>query len=341
MFSISYLLISLLAVGLIIGIASLMILDTLVLSRIIHLNADVNTVGASGKLSGRVRMEGRDELAGIAGSINRMLEAQEHAQSERKLIEEIRSENERLNYALKNKAEFLATMSHELRTPLNAIIGFSEILKQKGQGQLKEKYQRYAENVYESGKQLQNLVNNVLEISQAEAGKIELNIEKICVPDILEEILLPVREKTAKDTIIFKKELDPSLGYVDADKLRFKHILLNLLNNALKFSKPEGGTVTITTKKQGDMALFSISDTGTGIKEEDMDRMFREFGNLYSSVPEGRKGTGIGLEIAKKLVELHGGELTMQSRYGEGTTLTFSLPDRGKEPGKEPNEETI
>ncbi len=333
-FSISYLLISLMAVGLIIGAISMKILDTLVLSRIIRLNADLNRIGASGKLSGRVTIEGRDELEGLADSINRMLEAQERAQSERKLIEEIRGENEHLMYAIEKKADFLATMSHELRTPLNAIIGFSDILKQKGQKELNEKYQRYAQNVNKSGEQLLNLVNDVLVISKAEAGKIELKIEKICVPDILEEILLPVRDKSARENIILKKELDPSLEYIDADKKRFKQIVLNLLSNALKFSKPGGGTVTITTKKQGELALFSISDTGIGIKEKDVDRLFKEFEHIDSSIPEKTRGTGLGLAITKKLVELHGGEITVQSRYDEGSTFTFSLPIVGEKQGK-------
>lgn len=337
-FSISYLLISFLAVGLIISTISIMILDTLVLSRIMRLNADVNCIGASGKLSGRVTIEGRDELAGLACSINRMLEAQERAQAERKLIEEIRGQNEHLMYVINKKADFLATMSHELRTPLNSIIGFSELLKQKGQKELDEKYQRYAQNVNKSGKQLLNLVNDVLIISQAEAGKIELKIEKICVPDILEEILLLVRDKSAKKNIILKKELDPSLEYVDADKQRFKQIVLNLLSNALKFSKPGRGTVTIMTKKQGELALFSISDTGIGIKEKDVDRLFKEFEQIDSSIPKESKGAGLGLAITKKLVELHGGDLTVKSRYGEGSTFTFSLPIVGEKQGKDQNE---
>lgn len=246
--------------------------------------------------------------------------------TERKRAEEIRLEKERIEYASKAKSEFLSNMSHELRTPLNSIIGFSELLNQKVPGELNEKQEHYVDNILTSGNFLLNLINDILDLSKVEAGKIELIIEKISVPEAINESIILIKEKAAKHNIIIKKEFDPELDFIEADKQRFKQILFNLLSNAVKFSKPYGGVVTIATKKSGDSAEISVSDTGIGIKPENMGKLFQKFEQLESEISNKYGGTGLGLAISKQLVEMHGGRIWAESKYGEGSTFTFKLP---------------
>lgn len=241
-----------------------------------------------------------------------------------KRADEIRIENQKLASASRAKSEFLANMSHELRTPLNAIIGFSELIKMNAA--LDEKSKHQLDNVLTSGKFLLNIINDILDISKVESGKMELAIEKINVPSFIDETLVIIKEKASKQKILLKNELDPSLLYMEADNKRLKQIMYNLLSNAIKFSKPEGGTITITVKKEADMAKFSVSDTGIGIKDEDIGKLFSAFEQLDSGITKRYGGTGLGLAIAKKLVELHGGTIRAESRYGEGSTFTFTVP---------------
>ncbi len=246
--------------------------------------------------------------------------------TESKNAENIQKENEQLALASRTKSEFLANMSHELRTPLNSIIGFSELLKQNTNGELNGKHNHYVDNILTSGKFLLNLINDILDLSKVEAGKIELVIENIYFPQILDDTLNLIKEKAMHHNVLFKKELDPALQSIEADPQRVKQVFFNLLNNAVKFSKPEGGTITIATKKDGNMARISVSDTGIGIKEEDMNKLFRAFEQLDSGITKKYGGSGLGLAISKKLVELHGGNIWVESRYGEGSTFYFTIP---------------
>ena len=246
--------------------------------------------------------------------------------TERKKADELSLEKERLEFADRAKSEFLASMSHELRTPLNSIIGFSELLKQKTAGDLNGKQEHYLDNVLTSGTFLINLINDILDLSKVEAGKIDLVIEKMSVPATISETLTLIKEKAAKHDVLLKTELDPALSFIEADKQRFKQVLFNLLTNAVKFSKEEGGIVTITTKKEGDMAKISVSDTGIGIKNEDIGKLFTEFEQVNVEISKKYGGTGLGLAISKKLVELHGGKIWVESEYGEGSKFTFTVP---------------
>lgn len=250
--------------------------------------------------------------------------------SERKKAEELRIEKERLEYASKSKSEFLTTMSHELRTPLNSILGFSELLKQKMAGELSEKQEHYVENILASGKHLLNLINDILDLSRIEAGKIELTVEKISLPSTIEETVILIKERAAKHNIILKKEIDNKLGFIEADKQRFKQVLFNLLDNAIKFSNEEGGVVTIAVRKVDNKAEISVSDTGIGIKKEDIGKLFKKFQQLESGIARKHGGSGLGLSISKQLVELHGGSISAESKYGEGSKFTFTLPLKTK-----------
>jgi len=246
--------------------------------------------------------------------------------TERKKAEETRHENMRLEAADKAKSEFLANMSHELRTPLNSSIGFSELLKEGIAGELNENQKHYVDNILTSNQFLLTLINDILDLSKIDAGKIELVIEKMYVPAAIKETLNLIKEKAMRHNVLLKTDFDPELGYIGADRQRIKQILFNLLSNAVKFSKGDGGTVTITAKKEGDMALISISDTGIGIKEENIGKLFHKFEQLESGISAKYGGTGLGLAITKQLVEMHGGRIWAESRYGEGSTFTFLLP---------------
>lgn len=251
----------------------------------------------------------------------------------RKKAEEIRIENERLLISNRSKSEFIANMSHELRTPLNSIIGFSELLNKKIGGELSKKQERYVENVLNSSKFLLNLINDILDLSKVEAGKIELIIERVSVPVVISETLTLLKERAAQNKVTLVKELDPELDFIEADKQRVKQILFNLINNAIKFSKTEGGTVKVISKNGMGTAVISVSDTGIGIREEDLGKLFKEFEQINPEITRKYGGTGLGLAISKKLTELHGGTITVESKYGEGTTFTFKLPIEARELG--------
>ena len=251
----------------------------------------------------------------------------------RKKAEDICIENERLLISNRSKSEFIANMSHELRTPLNSIIGFSELMKKKIGGELTNKQERYVENVLTSSKFLLNLINDILDLSKVEAGKIELIIERVSIPVVISETLTLLKERASQNKVELVKELDPELDFIEADKQRMKQILFNLINNAIKFSKTDGGTVKVISKKAGGTAVISVCDTGIGIREEDMEKLFREFEQINPEITRKYGGTGLGLAISKKLTELHGGTILVESRYGEGTTFKFTLPIQARELG--------
>jgi len=253
--------------------------------------------------------------------------------TERKKADKLLLENLRLEAADKAKSEFLSAMSHELRTPLNAVIGFSELLKMNTMGTLNEKQENYVDNIRYGGKHLLNIITDILDLSKIEAGKMELTIEKTSLPEAIDETINLMNEDAIKKKVTFIKELDPQIVFIEADKQRLKQIFFNLLSNAVKFSKEEGGTVTIAAKKERDMARISVSDTGIGIIEEDLKKLFREFEQLDSGIGRKYGGTGLGLAISKKLVELHGGKIRVESEFGKWTSFIFLLPMTAHEGG--------
>lgn len=267
------------------------------------------------------RVPNKDEMGKINGSLIVFRDI-----TERKKAEEMRIENESLMYANKIKSEFLAITSHDIRTPMTSIIGFSQLLKQKKTGELNPKQQHYVDNILSSSEFLLELINDILDISKIEAQKMELEIDQISLEESITEIFGIMRENAEKHNITMIKNIEPQLDIIWADERRFKQVLFNLLSNALKFSKEEGGTVTFSAKKEGNMVKFSVSDTGIGIREEELGKLFNKYKQLDYGYIRKNRGTGLGLVISKRLVELHGGEITVKSIYGQGSTFTFTIP---------------
>lgn len=242
-----------------------------------------------------------------------------------RLFHELQEKNAQIEAASRHKSEFLANMSHELRTPLNAILGFSEVLGERYFGELNEKQEEYVKDISGSGAHLLSLINDILDLSKVEAGKMELELSDFELPAALRGVVTLVRERAQKHGIDLGLEIASGLGPIRADERKFKQIMLNLLSNAVKFT-PDGGSISVAAKLSGAMAEVSVTDTGTGIAPEDQPAVFEEFKQVGPQSARKAEGTGLGLPLAKKFVELHGGEIWVRSEPGVGSTFTFTLP---------------
>lgn len=238
---------------------------------------------------------------------------------------EIESKNRELEHANKAKSEFLTNMSHELRTPLNSVIGFSELLERQLFGQLNERQMEYVRDIKESGEHLLALINDILDLSKIEAGAMELDLSDVFLPDLLQGSIRMFREKAMKKNIKLDMRLDERVGTVFADARKIKQVIFNLLSNALKFT-PEGGKVELSVTLENNSVLVRVRDTGIGISEEDREKIFLEFSQVDGSLSRRHEGTGLGLALSKKLVEMHGGKIWVESELGVGSEFIFSLP---------------
>jgi signal transduction histidine kinase len=233
------------------------------------------------------------------------------------------------------KSLFLANMSHELRTPLNAIIGFSELLEDRTFGELNEKQQRYVHNIMQSGRDLLQLINDILDLAKVEAGRIVLEPAEFNLAAALTEINTIVRPLAAQKNITVVVDVDPDLPLITADPPKFKQVMYNLLSNAIKFT-PARGYVTVTARLAREepepgagtsWLEVSVRDTGIGIRAEDLEVIFQEFEQVDSSYSREQPGTGLGLALTRRLVELHGGQIWAESQGdGRGSTFKFALP---------------
>jgi signal transduction histidine kinase len=248
-----------------------------------------------------------------------------------RLFREIEDKGRQLEAANRHKSEFLANMSHELRTPLNAIIGFSEVLGERLFGELNEKQAEYTEDILSSGRHLLSLINEILDLSKVEAGRMELELAKFDLPLAIDNARTFVRERAAKHGIGLDVTVDERLGDFVGDERKIKQVLLNLLSNAVKFT-PEGGRIGISARQADSSVEISVSDTGIGIAPEDQPKIFEEFRQVSSDYAHKVEGTGLGLTLAKKFVELHGGRIWVTSELGKGSTFSFTLPERSSPP---------
>lgn len=256
--------------------------------------------------------------------------------SERKsLEEELIKARKDAEFASMAKSEFITNMSHELRTPLNSVIGFSDLLLSEAFGPLNSRQGKYVTNILKSGKHLLEIVNNLLDISRLETGDEELQYENVSLGPLMDEIRAVLYPLAANKNITLESRRDSLLQSVEADRTKLKQVLYNLLSNAIKFT-PERGKISVNAKKKGNMAEISIKDTGIGIPEESLEKIFQPFVQADSSTSREYGGTGLGLHIVKSFVELHGGEIRVESEYGKGSTFTFTLPM--KTPNKSPSQ---
>ncbi|HEY7316880.1 MAG TPA: GAF domain-containing protein [Candidatus Binatia bacterium] len=248
-----------------------------------------------------------------------------------RLFREIEEKSRQIEAANRHKSEFLANMSHELRTPLNAIIGFSEVLQERLFGELNEKQAEYTSDILTSGQHLLSLINEILDLSKVEAGRMELELATFDLPLAIDNARTFVRERATKHGINLDVTVDERLGDFVGDERKIKQILLNLLSNAVKFT-PEGGRIGIRAKQTDGGVEVSVSDTGIGIAPEDQAKIFEEFRQVGGDYAHKKEGTGLGLTLAKKFVELHGGRIWVESEVGKGSTFSFTLPERPSPP---------
>jgi signal transduction histidine kinase len=242
-----------------------------------------------------------------------------------RLFREIQEKSTQLEIANKHKSEFLANMSHELRTPLNAIIGFSEVLSERMFGEVNEKQAEYLKDIHESGRHLLSLINDILDLSKIEAGRMELELSSFHLPTALSNAMTLVRERAQRHGIQLGLEIDQQLGEVNADERKFKQIMLNLLSNAVKFT-PDGGKVDVSAKRANGALEVAVCDTGIGIAPQDQALVFEEFRQVGRDGTRKAEGTGLGLALTRRFVELHGGAIRLESTPGRGSTFTVRLP---------------
>src|SRR5262249_57628 len=243
-----------------------------------------------------------------------------------RLFREIEIKSRQLEVASQHKSEFLASMSHELRTPLNAIIGFSDVLLERTFGDLSAKQEQYASVILESGRHLLSLINDILDLSKIEAGRMELELADFHLPSAIDDALLLMRERAGRRGLTLERHVDERLGEIRSDQRKGKQVLLNLLSNAGKFT-PEGGRIDIGAALTDGTVEISVTDAGVGIAPEDHEAVFEEFRQV-GKADKKAEGTGLGLALCRKFVELHGGRIWVKSRVGEGSTFTFTLPVR-------------
>ena len=243
------------------------------------------------------------------------------------LAEAARTAKEDADAANRAKSDFLANMSHELRTPLNAIIGFAEVIEGQLLGPLGvNRYREYAKDILESGRHLLEVINDVLDLAKVEAGTLELHETLVNIGDVVLVCERTLRQRAPDGKLRLSTEIDPALSGMVADELKLRQIIINLLSNAVKFT-PAGGDVTISVNllSDGEIAI-AVADTGVGIAPADIPTALEPFRQIDNSMSRSHQGTGLGLPLTRKLVELHGGRLTIESALGVGTTVTAVFP---------------
>jgi signal transduction histidine kinase len=243
-----------------------------------------------------------------------------------RLFLEIEDKSRQLEVASQHKSEFLANMSHELRTPLNAIIGFSEVLTDRMFGELNEKQEEYLKDIYASGTHLLSLINDILDLSKIEAGRMELELSDFDLPTAIDNALTLVRERAGRRNIALHTSIDNRLGELRADERKIRQVVLNLLSNAIKFT-PEGGRIEVGAIPRDGAVEVSVTDTGVGIAPEDQEKVFEEFRQV-GTADKKAEGTGLGLTLCRKFIELHGGRIWVKSQLGKGSIFTFMIPVR-------------
>jgi signal transduction histidine kinase len=290
----------------------------------------------SGALDQRIDISSRDELGALAEEFNQMAarlqasyvgleqQVQERTWELATALGKLDEKTRELEAASDHKSEFLADMSHELRTPLNAISGFSQVLRKQLLGEINEKQAEYLDDILASSRHLLSLIDDVLDLAKVEAGQIELEVMPFSLREALERGVVIVRERATREDVRVSLSSDPGVDTVIGDERRIRQVVFNLLSNAVKFA-PAGSTVDVAAARVDGEVRVSVSDSGPGIAPEDQARIFEEFQQAAAG-REQREGTGLGLALSRRLVELHGGRIWVDSEVGKGSTFVFTLP---------------
>ncbi len=345
--NIHYLIWIIAGVGTVAGVATIFFVEKQVLLRLARLSKTVSDIGTSGKLSSRVPVKGTDELSRLAGEINLMLAALQKSSKElrekNKLLdasnEELRAQGEELiaqqqellektkevEAASQAKSEFLAHMSHELRTPLNVIIGFSQLMLDKVPGKINNEQKQCLTDILNGGEHLLSLIDDILDLSKIESGKLKLQLTDFHVNDVIEPLAGTMRPilSSRKQTLDIK--IEEGLPPVHADKDKIRQVLFNLLSNATKFT-PNEGKLKIEAVRKNDRCYVNVIDNGIGIKKEEQEKVFEPFYQLENPLMKEKTGTGLGLALAKQIVKKHGGNIWVESEYGKGSRFSFTIP---------------
>ncbi len=314
-------------------------LSVLLARRLVRPVKQMRTAAArigAGAYDERIGLRRRDELGGLADELNGMAaslqasvqgleqKVEERTRELQQALAELSRKGRQLEVASQHKSDFLANMSHELRTPLNAIIGFSQVLRQRLFGPINEKQEEYLDDIISSGNHLLSLINDVLDLSKVEAGQVELEVASFSLRKALERGVVMVREPASERGVAVALELAPDVDLVEGDERRLHQVVFNLLSNAVKFT-PEGGSIVVASARVDGEVQVSVTDTGPGIVAEDRERIFEEFHQTDVGVQQ-REGTGLGLALSRRLVELHGGRIWVESEHGNGSCFVFTLP---------------
>jgi len=314
-------------------------LSVLLARRLVRPIKQMQTAAArigAGAYDERIHLDRRDELGALADELNGMaasLQAsvagleqrvEDRTRELQRALAELSRKGSQLEVASRHKSAFLANMSHELRTPLNAMIGFSQVLRQRLFGPLNTKQEEYLDDILESGNHLLDLINDVLDLSKVEAGQVKLDVATFSLREALERGVVMVRERATENEVLLSLELAADVDLVDGDERRVQQVVFNLLANAVKFT-PRGGSVVVASARKNGEVLVSVTDTGPGIAAADSERIFEEFQQTEVGVRQ-REGTGLGLALSRRLVELHRGRIWVESRPGHGSRFVFTLP---------------
>ena len=283
----------------------------------------------------RLRAE-RQRLVARLKDSNRYLMRQHAAL--RRADEEILQVNRQLEQSSRYKSEFLANMSHELRTPLNAIMGFSEILLDATMNLTPGERTEFLRNIHSSGQHLLGLINDILDLAKIEAGKMDLHSEDMPIQEALQEVTAILDPMARQQGLQLKTVGATEAGVIKADRSKFKQVLYNLLSNAVKFT-PAPGSITVTVQDSPEQLMVSVADTGIGMKPEDLPKLFREFEQIDGSYTRRYQGTGLGLALCRRFVEMHGGRIWAESQFGKGSTFTFTIPREPRLAAEAPLEE--
>ena len=318
--------------------ASWTIVRYIIVRPVKHLR-EVSDAIAAGRLNIRSRIQTGDEFEELSHAFNRMLHNLVAMQQELrdvngdldKKVDELAQANMALYEMNRIKSDFLATMSHELRTPLNSIIGFSEVLS--GNDQLSDKQRRYASNIQNSGRMLLGMINDILDLAKIESGKMEVHADDFSVREVCETLSVQMRPMAERKNIDLECRLDDAIPLVRQDQGKLRQIVYNLLSNAIKFT-PEGGRVVLSARAEGRAIVLAVADNGIGIAADDREVIFEKFrqagipGQSADILIREHQGTGLGLSIVRELARMLGGDVTLDSELGRGSTFTVTIPQQ-------------